>query len=643
MNPSLFITVTAVLALLTVGCEDKSVTRGPVSSSALGALILESGPLFLSGVETRNGVFLAGGKGGPDGGRVYRLSDGLLSSMPILKGPTLWWIWQRNNILYACGEDSRVLRLDDDVWVDMSPIDDEKVTFWGGWTDAQGKVFVVGGSRDRFGPKALVYSMEPNRRDWDKAALAELVGSINFFKIWGDDAGQVFVVGEGGTIVRFRDGGVERMETPTRELLFTIHGNTNGEIFAVGGTRQGIVLQLVAGQWIKEEFDRPRLPFSGVFVKDDGRVVVVGERGQIVQRGPAGQWADLPVSGGSRGLQGYTLHAVFGHEQLYAVGGNFALGRGGVLVTQNPIPSLARSEVDEDAGAVPLDAHNDVSFDMTRPFDIGVDSGFGDDGSIVSDMSISDQRVSDAQEDGSVDQNAELQDGGFLDGGSVCGNGSVDEGETCDDGNVEDGDGCDSVCGLECGNGSIGGIETCDDGNRSEDDGCDSNCQLECGNRSLNGVEECDDGNRLSDDGCSTTCLLECGDGHITGAETCDDGGRLDGDGCSSDCILECGNGVLDGREECDDGNRIAGDGCDGGCVDERPRIGEICEELPCRGDLECLGVAEADFVPVCTLQCVDDGDCERAGFREDVVCDLIGPQLIDTYCVPTRCFDGEC
>ena len=139
------------------------------------------------------------------------------------------------------------------------------------------------------------------------------------------------------------------------------------------------------------------------------------------------------------------------------------------------------------------------------------------------------------------------------------------------------------------------------------------------------------------------SCRFECGNSVLNMGEICDDGNRVNADGCDDTCQLECGNGVVEGAEECDDGNAISGDGCSARCVDERPLLGEVCEVLPCRDDFECLGVAEADFIPVCTLQCFEDEDCVRAGFNEDVVCDLIGPQLIDTYCVPVRCLDGRC
>ena len=85
------------------------------------------------------------------------------------------------------------------------------------------------------------------------------------------------------------------------------------------------------------------------------------------------------------------------------------------------------------------------------------------------------------------------------------------------------------------------------------------------------------------------------------------------------------------------------GDGCSARCQLEPARAGEACEDRDCRAGLQCLGVAMDDFFPVCTVQCVREQDCVNAGFMEAVQCDLIGPQLIDTYCVPTRCYDGDC
>jgi len=52
--------------------------------------------------------------------------------------------------------------------------------------------------------------------------------------LWGDGLGQVFVVGDDGSILRGQQGNWEVMKSPTVESLQSVWGNDLGEVFAVG-------------------------------------------------------------------------------------------------------------------------------------------------------------------------------------------------------------------------------------------------------------------------------------------------------------------------------------------------------------------------------------------------------------------------
>ncbi len=67
-----------------------------------------------------------------------------------------------------------------------------------------------------------------------------------------------------------------------------------------------------------------------------------------------------------------------------------------------------------------------------------------------------------------------------------CGNGILDAdlGEACADGDIIDGDGCSSTCTIEgggvCGDGTVDPGEDCDEGDNNNGDGCTFDCKFEC-------------------------------------------------------------------------------------------------------------------------------------------------------------------
>jgi len=402
--------------------------------------------------------------------------------------------------------------------------------------------------------------------------------------VWGRADNDVFFVGEAGVILHWDGAAFTREKSGIESLLFTVHGGPNGPVLAVGGTTDGVILRWSDSGWLREATPENIPPLSGIFVRPDGTAVAVGDRGTVLMRDSAGQWIrrrDEVL----RGASSATLHAASYQRSLWAVGGDFSTGQDGIILSEGtPVQgAILQRPHDADAG--------------TR---LGLDAGFSTD--------------------------AEVTD---FDAGVVDASIYLDTAIESDFGHSESSDArpiVDAFIGIDVAH-SPDGAE--------HGEGC--------GDRILSNEEECDDGNRLDGDGCSAACRRECGNGVRDLNETCDDGNRIPDDGCDAECQLECGNGRPNRDEECDDGNRINGDGCSAACAFERLGAGEACEFTPCAVEFECLGVAMDDFFPVCTIRCETEDDCLDAGFTEAVVCDLIGPQLIDTYCVPERCYDGDC
>ena len=282
-------------------------------------------PIVLSILEMNEDVWMVGGERGERGGHLLRIRQGRLQSVSdVPVGPTLWWVWQGiSETIHATGEDGRVLSQQErgDQWVVERPIEDARVTFWGGWTSPEGRLWVVGGSRDLHGPKGVVFSRTPGHT-WLRHDVASLGVDGNLYKVWGVSDREVYIVGENGVILRWDGESMTREVSPTDDLLFTVHGNSNGVMMAVGGASQGRILSRQGDRWIAEELPDGMPPLSGIFVRDDGQVAAVGERGAILTRSAERHWSrrrDVVL----RELSALTLHGVSFSNRLWAVGGIF--------------------------------------------------------------------------------------------------------------------------------------------------------------------------------------------------------------------------------------------------------------------------------------------------------------------------------
>ena len=71
-----------------------------------------------------------------------------------------------------------------------------------------------------------------------------------------------------------------------------------------------------------------------------------------------------------------------------------------------------------------------------------------------------------------------------------------------------------------------------------------------------------------------------------------------------------------------------------------RPRWGQRCDQGVCADDLECLPLAAAGYQPYCVSTCARADDCPAAlGARP--CCQIPGPQLLQTYCLPPEAVGG--
>ncbi|MEE2787903.1 MAG: DUF4215 domain-containing protein [Myxococcota bacterium] len=702
---------TSVICLLLFGCQQTSDPSDAVSDGSMVSANVGGGeaahagpphgvgfaespgpiePLLLGVLEIGGVAYMVGGRRGAEGGVLVRCKDTRVEKLAVPAGPMLWWVWPGpDGLKRVCGEGGRFLsERAEGTWHTARVHEDPRVIFWGGWTSTDGVDWVVGGAHDRFGPKGLVFHRTDN--EWRQVDTASLGIKTNLYKVWGTEDGQVFIVGESGVGLTWFNDRLRRVDLPSRDLYFTIHGNRAGVILAVGGTSEARVARWDGDGWTAETLPAGSPPLSGVFVRPDGSAIAVGHRGSMMARSSAGSWTRLELDA-SQINGSMTLHAVFIGENAWAVGGDFTRQTFGTLLTdRRPVPvGPIRANAPRVASSMP-----DSPRDETAP-NAGT-SGGGPSMSLAGQQAVGPlarERVEPGPsggamrgEGGASEQAGSNDGGGQADGrvptvahdgvghamrpeqggrvtldeqmhgsaGESAGTASPNpfeanmnpHGDAIDwdvDAVADAGIADARVAEERCGDGVIDPGESCDDGNPVAGDGCDSNCVWECGNLRIDPGENCDDGNRDSDDGCSADCRREttCGDGILSEAEECDDGNTTGNDGCSAVCVLECGNRAVEGREECDDGNRVDGDGCSSRCRLEPPGAGDWCQR-PCLAQYQCLGLGGPDEPAICTARCDHPLDCVQAGFQESVCCQRIGFQLPDTYCIPeTKLVDG--
>lgn len=235
----------------------------------------------------------------------------------------LWWVHALpDGTAYAAGSEGAVLRFDGKTFSRVPTPGLGKHTVFGVWAAANGDVWAAGGAAGRDGfiwkktrdgafvDMRLPASL-PKRDDGERPAL---------LKVWGDDRGTVWVVGDRGTLLRSVAGSdLEVVPTGTTERLFTVSGHDD-LVVAVGGTGSGIILETGPTGAVRSAAPPLTPLLQGVSVGSFGDAYAVGERGTILRRS-AGGW--LPVEN-NLGLRFESIHGAYRDPQggLWAVGGN---------------------------------------------------------------------------------------------------------------------------------------------------------------------------------------------------------------------------------------------------------------------------------------------------------------------------------
>ncbi|MFA3916805.1 WD40/YVTN/BNR-like repeat-containing protein [Ruegeria hyattellae] len=193
--------------------------------------------------------------------------------------------------------------------------------FWDGWADDAG-IFVVGddGVINHFDGK-----------NWDRMPCP---APVPIHAIWGSDRTNLWAVGWMGLILRFDgetwhqirgcvvDAGGKYPSVPENIPLFDICGFDDGQVWAVGD--RGTILHYDGVDWEAEDAGT-RAHLRSVIVLGNGCVMASGSDSTVLLRGADGRWQvlDCPVS------SNFTASLAIGSNGALLAGGRYFVGANG--------------------------------------------------------------------------------------------------------------------------------------------------------------------------------------------------------------------------------------------------------------------------------------------------------------------------
>lgn len=284
------------------------------------------------GGSSSSDVWMVGGDTG-HGPLVLRF-DGSSFTRVATPGVTspLWWVhgFGPGHVMMA-GASSVVLEWKDGTLTRHQTPGLARQTVFGLWGSSPTDVYAVGSNTS--GRSGFIWRYDGSR--WTNVLLpadlprqgGELPG---LFKVWGAPSGEVYFAGSNGLMLRRSpEGAFSRLDTGTTETLFTVAG-AGSDVFAVGGGRQGVLLEKRGDTFVAASFDTGPSVIQGV--SSNGTVAyATGEGGSVFQRQKDG-WKRLST-GQVSGVE--SLHAAWVDPSggLWAVGGNVIsdLKKGAIL------------------------------------------------------------------------------------------------------------------------------------------------------------------------------------------------------------------------------------------------------------------------------------------------------------------------
>jgi len=339
-------TLGLLISLLLLSCGTGSEQPPPTPTWSIVSSGLDEGLLSISGTAADDVWAVGADQGrGPlvlhyDGTSWSRIGTGHRGH--------LWWAHAlAPDDVFVGGASGAILRWDGSAFARMDTPGLGRQTVYGIWGSSPDRVYAVGSFAGRAGFiwrwDGTTWRVLEIPRDIPLAPNGDYPG---FFKVWGDDAGRVWVVGGRGLVLRSDDGETfDVVESGVESTLFTVAGDGD-RVVIVGGASNGTLLEGHSGAALVDRTPEFVPLLQGVALKGE-YAWGAGAMGLVLAReGEA--W--VPVNHGL-GLDVQSLHAVWLDPQggVWSVGGDVLgpsldagviIHRGPTVPTYDPNPGV---------------------------------------------------------------------------------------------------------------------------------------------------------------------------------------------------------------------------------------------------------------------------------------------------------------
>lgn len=268
-------------------------------------------------------------------------------------GVELWAVWATPDEAVFVGNEGTILEMNvtTRVVMDVAGVHPE-TTFFGIWGASADDLWAVGQTLGGDGPPALWRRQQGLWSEWEPPILGPGDAGQIYFKVHGRSADDLWIVGSGGTALRW--DGQRLVRTPTdadvdtsMEPLFTVHVEGDRPV-AVGGAGNGLILEWDGAAW--RDVSPPLLrSLNGVCSGHDGSMTVVGQAGTRAHREEEGWRSDQELE--IEAVTALDWHAcdVGPDGSLWAVGGRIAVRplRQGVVAYTGSNPPTPIESIEE--------------------------------------------------------------------------------------------------------------------------------------------------------------------------------------------------------------------------------------------------------------------------------------------------------
>ncbi|MCB9780482.1 MAG: hypothetical protein H6742_18090 [Alphaproteobacteria bacterium] len=321
------------IAALLSGCHPADPDSGAATGCAAdpGCTLAQDLPAGLLSVRARSAtdVWVVGASPPSGGGPVLASFDGAAWSTwdtSAFEGIELWWLWVDADRIVAVGSQGALLEGDRAAGT-LTRIDgpDADITFFGVWGASADRLWAVGQQSTDEGDHAVAWT----RAGGVWSPLTDLPlpeGASALFKVHGDAAGRVYMVGAEGLVLAGEDGAfaVEATDAdlPTSTaLLLTVDAGAPRPV-VVGGAGSALVLEREGDTW--KDHSPDFVPALNGVCSDGDIAWAVGQHGTRLQRQGESWVSDLDRGVDLGVFEDWHACAVDDEGGLWVVGGDIA-------------------------------------------------------------------------------------------------------------------------------------------------------------------------------------------------------------------------------------------------------------------------------------------------------------------------------